>query len=413
MYTNQEQLQNYKSIAIMGGTFDPIHYGHLATAEAVLHRFNVDKIIFMPTGHSYMKENGEGEKVPPNEQRFMMTSLATVRNKNFLTSRIEIDRKGKTYTVDTIEEIRKLCGPDVHIYFITGADAIEQIMTWKNPEKLFSLCDFIAVTRPGYNKNKLYEEIGEIMGKYKSRIYYMQVPALEISSSDIRKRVAAGQPIKYLLPESVEEYIEKFGLYKKPVKSEVKFMLDKNVMQEKLQSSLSVKRYIHTLGVVKEAKKLAKIYGNEETKDKAEVAALLHDCAKDYPLELKKRLCKEYHIELDDIIKSQMDLAHPLLGTEVAKREYLVDDEEILNAIKYHTTGKRKMSLLDKIVFIADYIEENRKPFEGLEEARRLAYIDLDLAMKFILEHTIEYVNERNMKLHPLSVEALEYYKNK
>lgn len=413
MYTNQEQLQNYKSIAIMGGTFDPIHYGHLATAEAVLHRFNVDKIIFMPTGHSYMKENGEGEKVTPNEQRFMMTSLATVRNKNFLTSRIEIDRKGKTYTVDTIEEIRKLCGPDVHIYFITGADAIEQIMTWKNPEKLFSLCDFIAVTRPGYNKNKLYEEIGEIMGKYKSRIYYMQVPALEISSSDIRKRVAAGQPIKYLLPESVEEYIEKFGLYKKPVKSEVKFMLDKNVMQEKLQSSLSVKRYIHTLGVVKEAKKLAKIYGNEETKDKAEVAALLHDCAKDYPLELKKRLCKEYHIELDDIIKSQMDLAHPLLGTEVAKREYLVDDEEILNAIKYHTTGKRKMSLLDKIVFIADYIEENRKPFEGLEEARRLAYIDLDLAMKFILEHTIEYVNERNMKLHPLSVEALEYYKNK
>ena len=413
MYTNQEQLQNYKSIAIMGGTFDPIHYGHLATAEAVLHRFNVDKIIFMPTGHSYMKENGEGEKVTPNEQRFMMTSLATVRNKNFLTSRIEIDRKGKTYTVDTIEEIRKLCGPDVHIYFITGADAIEQIMTWKNPEKLFSLCDFIAVTRPGYNKNKLYEEIGEIMGKYKSRIYYMQVPALEISSSDIRKRVAAGQPIKYLLPESVEEYIEKFGLYKKPVKSEVKFMLDKNVMQEKLQSSLSIKRYIHTLGVVKEAKKLAKIYGNEETKDKAEVAALLHDCAKDYPLELKKRLCKEYHIELDDIIKSQMDLAHPLLGAEVAKREYLVDDEEILNAIKYHTTGKRKMSLLDKIVFIADYIEENRKPFEGLEEARRLAYIDLDLAMKFILEHTIEYVNERNMKLHPLSVEALEYYKNK
>ena len=94
MYSNQEQFKNYKSIAIMGGTFDPIHYGHLATAEAVLHRFNVDKIIFMPTGHSYMKENGEGEKVTPNEQRFMMTALATVRNKNFLTSRIEIDRKG-------------------------------------------------------------------------------------------------------------------------------------------------------------------------------------------------------------------------------------------------------------------------------------------------------------------------------
>ncbi len=413
MYSEKEQLKNYKSIGIMGGTFDPIHYGHLATAEAVLHRFNMDKIIFMPTGHSYMKEDDVGEKVTPNEQRFMMTALATIRNKNFLTSRIEIDRKGKTYTVDTIKELKKLCRPDVHIYFITGADAIEQIMSWKNPEKLFSLCDFIAVTRPGYNKNKLYEEIGEIMGKYKGRIYYMQVPALEISSSDIRKRVADGQPIKYLLPESVEEYIEKFGLYKKPIKSEVKFMLDKSVMQEKLQSSLSIKRYIHTMGVVKEAKKLAKIYGDSTVVEKAQVAGLLHDCAKDYPADLKKRLCKEYHIELNDIMKEQIDLVHPFLGAEVAKREYLVDDEDILDAIKYHTTGRKNMSLLEKIVFIADYIEENRKSFEGLEEARRLAYIDLDLAMKFILEHTIDYVEERKLKLHPLSAEALEYYKNK
>lgn len=413
MYSENEMLKDYKSIAIMGGTFDPIHYGHLATAEAVRHRFNIDKIIFMPTGHSYMKEETEGEKVTPNEQRFMMTFLATVSNKNFITSRIEIDREGNTYTVDTIEEIKRICGPDTHIYFITGADTIEQIMTWKNPEKLLSLCDFIAVTRPGYKKNKLYEEIEEIMDKYKSRIYYMQVPALEISSSDIRKKVSEGKPIKYLLPESVEEYIEKVGLYKKPVKREVKFMLDKSVMQEKLQSSLSIKRYIHTLGVMKEAKKLAKIYGNDELVEKSEVAGLLHDCAKDYPVDLKKRLCKEYHVPIDDIMKAQMDLTHPFLGAEVAKREYLVDDEDILDAIRYHTTGRKDMSLLEKIVFVADYIEENRKPFDGLDEAKRLAYIDLDLAMKFILENTIKHVEERKLKLHPLSLEALEYYKNK
>lgn len=410
MKNELEIIKSCKSIAIMGGTFDPIHNGHLVTAEAVLHRFNVDKVIFMPAGNPYHKDKNT---VTNNEHRYLMTVLATMRNPNFYVSRIEIERTGKTYTIDTIEELKKICRHDVRLYFISGADAIHQILTWKDSEKLLKSCNFVAVTRPGYKKNTLFDEIDDINKKYGTRIYYMEVPALAISSSDIRNRVKIGMPIKYLLPESVEEYIYKFGLYDNPVQTEVNFMLSVEEMKEKLQSALSVKRYIHTMGVEEEAVKLAEIYGTGETKIKARIAALLHDCAKNYPSDLKRRLCKEYHIEIDDIMDKQIDLVHPFLGAEIARREYLVDDEDILNSIRYHTTGRKHMSQLERIIFIADYIEAGRKTFDGLEEARRIAYIDLDLAMKYILQNTLKHLKNKDKIIHPLSEEAYEYYKNK
>ena len=188
-------------------------------------------------------------------------------------------------------------------------------------------------------------------------------------------------------------------------------MLSVDVIKEKLQSALSIDRYIHTLGVAEEAQKLAAVYGDAELVKKAEYAGLLHDCAKDYPDDMKKRFCKEYHVPVDDVMKKQLGLIHPFLGAEVAKREYGVEDEDIIGAIRWHTTGKPEMTVLEKIVFIADYIEPNRKSFDGLEKARKLAYEDLDKAMAYILESTIEYVKERNRALHPYSVEALEYYK--
>jgi len=402
-------FKDCKSIAIMGGTFDPIHNGHLVTAEAVRHRFKVDRVVFMPAGQPAHKAN---KKVTHNEHRYLMTVLATMRNENFEVSRIEIDRPGATYTIDTIEELKKICRPDVRLYFITGADAIHQIMTWKQPERLLTLCDFVAVTRPGYDRAKLFEDIGEIREKYASRIHYMEVPALAISSSDIREREQRGEPIKYLVPQEVEDYIHKFGLYHDDAVKEVKFMLSVETMQEKLQSAISVKRYIHTLGVADEAVKLAEIYGTVQDQQKARVAGLLHDCAKDYPESMRQRFCKEYKVKTDEIMNKQTDLIHPFLGAEVAKREYQVMDEDVLNAIRFHTTGRPNMSLLEKIVFIADYIEPNREKFGGLEEARRLAYLDLDKAMAYILENTIEYVKARGRLLHPLSQDALDYYKN-
>ena len=405
MDTVYEQLKHCKSFAIMGGTFDPIHYGHLATAAAVKYKFGLDKILFIPAGRPAHKDNS---KVTDNEDRYKMTCLAVESNPDFLVTRMEIDRPGKSYSVDTVRELKKICGHDVRFYFITGADAILDIFTWKNPAELLSLCEFIAVTRPGYTKKKMVDGIVNIIEQYGSKIYYMEVPALDISSSDIRKRLRSGMPVKYLLPESVEKYIYENHLYEQETDREESSVLSYNVIQQRLQSVLSIERYIHTLGVVKTAKKLAVRYGCDV--EKASLAALLHDCTKDYPEDMKRRFCKEYHVTIDKYMDKKIDLVHPFLGAEVARREFGVEDEEILNAIKYHTTGRPNMTMLEKIVFVADFIEPNRKKIDNLEEIRKVAYEDIDKAVKMILENTIEFVRKSGKVLHPLSLEALEYY---
>lgn len=190
----------------MGGTFDPIHYGHLVTAEAVRHEFDIDMTLFIPTGRPPHKNN---DYVTDPEDRYMMTVLATETHPSFYVSRIEIERVGKTYTIDTINQLKESSPKGTEFFFITGADAFLQIFTWKNPEELLKSCTFIAATRPGYDRSLILNEI-----KDKETVHFIEVPALSISSSDIRKRVQEQRPIKYLLPESVENYIYKHNLYR-------------------------------------------------------------------------------------------------------------------------------------------------------------------------------------------------------
>ena len=190
----------------MGGTFDPIHYGHLVTAEEALVQFNLDQVIFMPTGEPARKTH---RVVTPAEHRYLMTVIATASNPDFSVSRQEIDRDGVTYTVDTMLALRDLHGPDADLYFITGADAVLEILTWKDTERLADVCTFIAATRPGYDLGRFSEQPGSMH----LPVEFMEVPALAISSTDIRERVAARRPIHYLLPEAVAAYIRKNGLY--------------------------------------------------------------------------------------------------------------------------------------------------------------------------------------------------------
>lgn len=193
----------------MGGTFDPIHYGHLVTAEAVMHEYQIDQVLFIPSGQPPHKTEGQ---VTPADHRYLMTLLATETNPRFFSSRIEIDRKGYTYTIDTIRELKEMY-PGSEIYFITGADAFSNILSWKNPELLLSSCHFVAATRPGYSRAKAAPQIEALMDRHADTLHYLEVPALSISSSEIRARVKEGRPIKYLLPETVENYIYKHGLY--------------------------------------------------------------------------------------------------------------------------------------------------------------------------------------------------------
>jgi len=198
----------------MGGTFNPIHHGHLVTAQEALSQFKLDIVIFIPTGSPpHKKENG----IATAEDRYIMTVIATSSNSNFFVSRIEIDRKGKSYTIDTVRQLKKIYGKDSLLYFITGADAILEILTWKNTNEIVSLCKFIAATRPGYNLARL-EDLKKKLFRSKAdaneKIFVMEIPALSISSTDIRNRVKNNRPIDYLLPEGVSNYILKHGLYK-------------------------------------------------------------------------------------------------------------------------------------------------------------------------------------------------------
>lgn len=393
--------KKYNKIAVMGGTFNPIHNGHLVAAESVRQQLGLDRVIFIPTGKPPHKD------INPmfNEHRYLMTVLATVSNPYFEVSRIEIDRAGLTYTIDTITELKNRCKPGCKIYFITGADAIEKILKWKEPEKLLSMCEFVAVTRPGYNKNGLQSTVNHLKDKYKGKITFLEIPALSISSTDIRHRILAGQTIKYLLPASVEDYILKFGLYK----ADNICSPEIDAINAKLHSVLTLKRYKHTQGVAQESLQLAKRYGIDT--DKAFLAGLLHDCAKCFTDEEKLELCDKYSLELDNILKSQPDLTHSFLGAKVAEAEYGITDREILDAIKYHTTGRPNMSMLEKIIFIADYIEPNREYFEGLDKIRELAYKDINNAVIYALENTINYNKNKSRIIHPLGISALEYLK--
>jgi nicotinate-nucleotide adenylyltransferase len=190
----------------MGGTFDPVHHGHLLTAEEAAVQFGLDEVVFVPTGRPWMKDRDD---VSTAEDRYLMTVVATASNPRFSVSRIDIDRAGPTYTVDTLHAVGEQA-PDAELFFVTGADAMLEIFGWKDPEEVLSLAHFIAATRPGYDLAR-FEAAAPTRHP---NVSVMSIPALAISSTDIRRRVREDRPIRYLVPEGVESYIKKVGLYR-------------------------------------------------------------------------------------------------------------------------------------------------------------------------------------------------------
>jgi nicotinate-nucleotide adenylyltransferase len=189
----------------MGGTFDPIHHGHLVAASEVADRYALDEVVFVPTGHPWQKGD---VAVSPAEDRYLMTVIATASNPRFTVSRVDVDRDGPTYTVDTLRDLRGVYGPDAELFFITGADALGEIFTWRDAKRLFELAHFVGCTRPGYEVDPSL-----LSGIPTERLTLIEVPALAISSSDCRERRAAGEPVWYLVPDGVVQYIAKHDLY--------------------------------------------------------------------------------------------------------------------------------------------------------------------------------------------------------
>jgi len=191
----------------MGGTFDPIHHGHLVAASEVQSWFDLDEVVFVPTGQPWQKAD---RTVSPGEDRYLMTVIATAANPRFNVSRVDIDRHGPTYTIDTLRELSAK-HPDADLYFITGADALAALLTWRDHDELFDLAQFVGVTRPGHEMDD-----STLKGLPADRITIVEIPALAISSTDCRHRVGRGEPVWYLVPDGVVQYIGKHGLYRPP-----------------------------------------------------------------------------------------------------------------------------------------------------------------------------------------------------
>jgi nicotinate-nucleotide adenylyltransferase len=197
-------MSNRRRLGVMGGTFDPVHHGHLVAASEVQARFDLDEVIFVPTGEPWQKTS---RKVSRAEDRYLMTVIATASNPHFSVSRVDIDRGGPTYTVDTLTDL-KAEHPDADLFFITGADALEQIVSWRRASDVFDLAHFIGVTRPGYELNGQHLPEGAVS--------LVEVPAMAISSTACRARTAGGMPVWYLVPDGVVQYISKRSLYSVP-----------------------------------------------------------------------------------------------------------------------------------------------------------------------------------------------------
>jgi nicotinate-nucleotide adenylyltransferase len=197
-----DAVADRKRLGVMGGTFDPIHHGHLVAASEVQAWFDLDEVVFVPTGQPWQKESRE---VSPAEDRYLMTVIATASNPRFSVSRVDIDRAGPTYTIDTLRDLKAERGAGWDLYFITGADALEQILTWRDVGELFELAHFVGCTRPGHELSNI--------GLPEGKVSLVEVPALAISSTECRERVSQGEPIWYLVPDGIVQYIAKRQLY--------------------------------------------------------------------------------------------------------------------------------------------------------------------------------------------------------
>jgi len=402
MPTTHDYLEKCDRLAVIGGTFDPIHNGHIAIAESVLHEFKPRRVLFIPVGQPPHKS---GEPVTSGEHRFQMVLSAICRNPGFDASRMEIDRPGLGYTVDTISALRQICPQNAKIFFIIGADALMEILNWQGAAKLLTLCEFVVVYRPGYEIDTKY--VSTLRIKHNAIVHLHEGPRLEISGTAIRERFVNKKPVTGLMPEVAEAYARRHGLYL-GVGETACALSDARYaqVQSRLEWLLTPRRFRHTLGTVIEAEKLATHY-NADT-NKAQWAALLHDCAKEFSSAKKLELCKAWGVPLDNIMLAHVDITHSLLGAEVARREFLVEDEDVLQAIARHTIGYPGMTLLDKIIMLADYIEPYREDYPGLAEMRHAAYTNIDRALAIGLKYSAKDLNERRKNIHPWSKKLLK-----
>ena len=383
-------------IGIYGGAFNPPHTGHIRAAEFAVHALNLDKLLLIPSCSSPHKPLPEGSPTP--RQRLAMTKLW--EGEKMEVCDIELSRGGTSYTYETVEQLKQRYPNDELILFM-GSDMFLSFHTWKEPERILK-CVSLAVFYRGDKgeqaaiaaKQQEYERAGH-------RVYLVENPVTEISSTQLRRMLVFRCAAPFV-DARVLSYIEENGLYGtgKDYRN-----LPMDELERVVVNLLNPNRVKLVLGCRDTAADLAKRWGTDVTD--AARAGLLHDITKalDGPLQLT--LCREYGKVLDEFSENNPKTLHALTGSLVAERIF-GENEAVVSAIESHTTGKAAMNTLEKIIYVADYMEPNRN-FPGVEELRRLAYTDLDGALKLGLEMTLSVLKEQKRQISPASSEALAY----
>ena len=390
-----------RRIGLMGGSFNPIHLAHVHLAREALSGGYADEVIFLPTGNPPHK----GAELAGRQERYEMTCLAVADEARMSVSREEIDREGVIYTVDTLRTLHARM-PDAQFVYLIGADTLLLLPTWRSIETVITLCGFLVCMRPGEDDAKA-REAASLWRARGAQVAFMNAARMDISSTDIRRRLREGLPVKGMLDARVERYIRERGLYGTQGTDGTVGMKREKIMY-KLKKELDAQRYTHTLGVEETARQMALLFG--EDPQKAALAGLLHDCAKCMTLTQMVKAAKG--VPLDPVMKESKALMHAVAGMCVAKNVYGVDDPDVLGAIRRHTTGHAGMTRLEKIIYLADMVEPNRKPYPGLEQIRALCWKNLDQAMHTALTMSLEHVVSQGKTLHPDTLAALQEYEH-
>lgn len=389
-------------IGIYGGTFDPPHAGHLNVIRQAVSWLCLDKLILVPAAVPPHKRLSGG--AAPPEARLEMTRIAADSLR--LGDKVEVDdlelrREGPSYTSDTLRELKKRFSSD-ELWFLMGTDMLASFFSWHEPEVIAALADLAVFSR--YTEGdyrKLRDLADQIEEKFKTRVHVCEADVVETSSTQIREELLRGRRPKEL-SVPVCGYILRHGLYE--TNADLKHLNDDDLRACSL-SMVYAKRHAHILGVEETAVKLANLWGADP--ELARRAGILHDCTKYLSLEEHLEICKQAGIVPDELEAGSAKLLHSKSGAAIAKSVY-GQPEEVYWAIFWHTTGRADMTLLEKIVYLADYMEPNRD-FPEVERLRELCYTDLDAALQMGLEMSVADLQKRGVPIHKNTQGALDW----
>ena len=376
-------------IAMYGGTFNPIHLGHMNAARAVVEALELDKLLLMPAGIPPHKALPEGSATPA--QRLEMCKLAAAVLDRVEVSAIELERTGPSYTVDTLREL-KARYPGAQLWLMMGTDMVLSFDRWRGPEDIAKLCRLAVVARDEQDRERIREKAAWLESHLGAGIDVVNNPALPMSSTQVRESMDES-----LLHPAVLAYIRQHKLYLPSLAR----------LRQEVEKRVSPKRMAHILGCERMAAKMAEQYGIDDYTVRA--AAILHDCTKALSEKEQLTLCEKWNIMFDYGEGDFAQLIHADTGAEAARREFRMPDD-IVDAIRTHTTGDANMTDLQKVLYVADMCEESRT-WPGVEDLRNLALTDLDGAVTSAMERTAAFIREQGREPYYKTLDALKLRK--